>query len=1044
MYPRVHQLSDATVSHLVAERLGSSETAAFLRRIDFMAGMGTGAKDYKSDMSTTFANFEFHRAGIGLLPAAGQGQEGSALYVKSPTSDKPLRSCTCEESRGKVCDHLKALIQGVETFRVAFDGRSWHEVFKESVWYNLGRELFAGSAYPYSAVHLSEVEVEGRRIVRIRDPQGVELVRYLDAGPGRVRLLERIGRTSQDREGIDRAALLDRLDLFQTSAEERQLNRQGVRTNGQVWFESFWYRLAYHAFREYEDDPGGGGVGYFLPAIDRREGDFVLTFRFGAQPPGEEDHDPNAEGANPAKLKIVVPREQVPDVLTLLRQHYPEQKNLQISPVPLQSIFRVSEETEIDMPVRNVIRKLQFKGLMRYFRSTEFKHHRYGRLVYVPSLGVLSELEEAGAERKFRTPRLMRLERCLLASYEEPEIADEPVDDAAPVGGGRGSLEIFKEYDYVEVNTEAFERSWYYLSVRYGFGQQSISLEDILAARRSGLPYLETTQGWIDLNSPHFAELEDLEKAHRVTGEEAPARGLRLSASDLLRFQAAVEKPIKVRGRTNRARLVRRLLELEPSKTFDPPRGLTSTLRPYQIIGVDWLHFLFENRLAGLLCDDMGLGKTHQAMALMVALREQEGIRGKFLVVCPTSVISHWRNKIRDFAPGLHAFVYHGPERDFAEAMRVADVVVTSYGILRNDQLEFGEVTFPLAIFDEIQHIKNRDTLGYEAAQGLGAEVKFGLTGTPIENSLGDLKALFDLILPGYMGTDQHFMERYARTQHEEGVVGTRLDELRRLISPFVLRRLKQSVLDELPEKIEDTRTCDLSEDQVRLYRTAIDTRGAELVNRIKHSAEPLPYIHIFALLNYLKQICDHPALALKTPDDVGKYRSGKWDLFVEILGECLDAGLKVVVFTQYLGMIALMEHHLRKLKVDYVKLTGASVDRGEIIDRFNEVEDCRVFLGSLKAGGTGIDLVGGSVVIHYDRWWNAAREDQATDRVHRIGQKRAVQVFKLVTEGTLEEKIAAIIERKRELMDSVVQEDDPHLAKIFSREELLGLLEQI
>ena len=261
-------------------------------------------------------------------------------------------------------------------------------------------------------------------------------------------------------------------------------------------------------------------------------------------------------------------------------------------------------------------------------------------------------------------------------------------------------------------------------------------------------------------------------------------------------------------------------------------------------------------------------------------------------------------------------------------------------------------------------------------------------------------------------------------------------------MAPFVLRRLKSAVLDELPEKIEDLRTCALSDDQVSLYRDAISGKGAELARRIEESPdEPVPYIHVFALLNLLKQICDHPALALNQLDRADAYTSGKWELFKEILEEALGSGQKVVVFTQYLGMIELMRRHLESAGVGHAILTGATTDRGGVVDRFNRDPGCRVFLGSLKAGGTGIDLVGGSVVIHYDRWWNAAREDQATDRVYRLGQKRAVQVFKLVTEGTLEEKISALIDRKRRMMESVVQEDDPKLAKIFTRDELLEML---
>jgi len=507
---------------------------------------------------------------------------------------------------------------------------------------------------------------------------------------------------------------------------------------------------------------------------------------------------------------------------------------------------------------------------------------------------------------------------------------------------------------------------------------------------------------------------------------------VRFSAGELLRFQALAERPVEAGGDP----LLDRLLHLRPAAPFAPSRGLATPLRPYQAIGVDWLRFLWENRLAGLLCDDMGLGKTLQAMALLVGLVDRGEVSAPCLVACPTTVIPHWRDQMRRHAPGLRPIVYHGGQRKLPLSLRAGDVVVTSYGVLRRDAEALSAIPFAVAVFDEVQQIKNRQTQGWQAASHLIADLKLGLSGTPIENALGDLKTLFDLILPGYLGTDAAFEERFGRPAPTD-----RLRELRRVISPFVLRRLKSSVLDELPEKIEDVRTCALSDDQVKLYRDAIGGKGAELARQLEKADEPLPYIHVFALLSLLKQICDHPALALGHLDRAEEYASGKWDLYHEILGEALGSGQKVVVFSQFLGMIALMERHLETLGVEHVTLTGATVRRGEVVDRFNRDPACRVFLGSLKAGGTGIDLIGGSVVIHYDRWWNAAREDQATDRVYRIGQKRAVQVVKLVTEGTLEEKIAAIIDRKRQMLDSVVEEDDPKLAKIFSREELLEML---
>jgi len=367
-------------------------------------------------------------------------------------------------------------------------------------------------------------------------------------------------------------------------------------------------------------------------------------------------------------------------------------------------------------------------------------------------------------------------------------------------------------------------------------------------------------------------------------------------------------------------------------------------------------------------------------------------------------------------------------------------VILSTYGILRNDVEQFEHIPFALAVFDEIQYLKNTNTKAYESAYRLNSKVKLGLTGTPIENTLWELKALFDLTVPGYLGADKDFHERYVQPIQLDSSSSSR-KSLSRLISPFTLRRLKKTVLDELPDKIEDIRTCRLSDDQVKLYRDAIASRGEGLVNVLKKDGEAVPYMHIFALLNLLKQICNHPAQVNGRADDYEQYRSGKWDLFEEIIFECLDSDQKIVVYSQYLEMIRIIEKFLQGLEVGYVTLTGASGNRGEIISRFNKDPDCRMYVGSLKAGGIGIDLVAASVVIHYDRWWNAAKEDQATDRVHRIGQKRGVQVFKLVTQGTLEEKISVIIDKKRALMDSIVPEDDPNLLKAFSREELIEML---
>jgi len=965
-----------------------------------------------------FVDYEFHRAGIGRAPAAGRGQGDSPIHIPAVGGGKPLRSCTCTTSRRKTCDHLKELSRKVRAFEEHFGRAGWGRCFEKSVWHLLAQVLHEGLAVAVQATRVARLEAEdGSSALVFTSPRGDELARYLEAGPARVRLLERLGKAGD--ELSDRAGVIERLARFQATPEERQLNKRGMVTRRQSWEESFWYRLAYHACREW-----GLEAWRFHPSIDRETGDFRLSA-----------HVDGEEGEGEEFLRLIVPRKRVAAALDLLAKTFPEQKDLAISPVPLRSVFRITQDTELDLEIRDEIQALQASGEGRFFAREELEKFRYGRLVYVPELEILAELEKPGKERRFQTPKKMRLERSQIPSFLEEHrgafeagalVLDEPL---------RG-LEILREVDYLELAGDALERSWFELSARYGVGESEVSLRDLLEAHSQNRQYLETEHGWVDLRAPAFRGLEALVGLPTTEDEET----LRLSAGQILRLSSLATGELRYRKSGGEAAL-RQLLELRPATPFEPPEGLRSELRDYQRLGVDWLRFLWQNGLGGLLADDMGLGKTHQAMALMVCLREQEAVGAPFLVVCPTSVLPHWRDKLRDFAPGLTVAVHHGLDRDLSKALEEADVLVTSYGVLRRDVAELSAARFALVVFDEIQYLKNRDTQGWAAARDLAAEVKLGLTGTPIENSLVELKALFDLVLPGYLGSEEAFNERYAAAEEAPDAGDDRLEELRRVSSPFVLRRTKAAVLDELPERIEDVRTCELSDDQVKLYREAISERGGELLEALRGEGQRLPYIHVFALLNLLKQICDHPALAMGALESAGDYTSGKWDLYRELLAECLESGQKVVVFSQYLGMLELMSRHLEGEGVGYAKLTGSSRNRGEIVDRFNGDPECRVFLGSLKAGGTGIDLVGGSVVIHYDRWWNAAREDQASDRVHRIGQKRAVQIFKLITEGTLEEKIAAIIAKKRQLMTSVITADDPKLSKIFTREELLDLL---
>jgi len=466
-------------------------------------------------------------------------------------------------------------------------------------------------------------------------------------------------------------------------------------------------------------------------------------------------------------------------------------------------------------------------------------------------------------------------------------------------------------------------------------------------------------------------------------------------------------------------------------------------LRTYQKNGYGWLWFLYENGFSGLLCDDMGLGKTHQIMALMTGIIHRMGKTNnniKFLVVCPTTVLSHWKDKVMEYSPLLDPYVYHGTDRLFHEGFEDHTLIITSYGIALRDIEMLADYRFELIVLDEIQAVKNKSTKTYAAVKALESVCTVGLTGTPIENSVMDLKSLFDIVIPGYLLSDSLF-ENHFRCPIEEASDGAAKEKLSRLIQPFVLRRKKEQVLKELPPKIEDIRHCTLTDDQIRFYKDLVDNQGRNLIQKLKDPAQKVPYMHIFAILNYLKQICNHPALLEGEKKDYKKYTSGKWDLFVELLEESLGSGQKVVVFSQYVKMLELIESFLYDSNIEFATIKGHTRKRSEAIKRFNNNPNCMVFTASLRASGLGIDLTGGSVVIHYDRWWNSAREEQATDRVHRIGQRRGVQVFKLITENTLEEKIDKIISRKRRLMESVVKQDDKSVLKHFSREDLIELI---
>ena len=577
-------------------------------------------------------------------------------------------------------------------------------------------------------------------------------------------------------------------------------------------------------------------------------------------------------------------------------------------------------------------------------------------------------------------------------------------------------------------------KGYYATDLAYETEYGMIDVVDIWEGLQNKQSYLFTDAGLIFLNSQRFDWLRQIPKNRFIKG----GRRLVVSTLEWIRLSVFEDLNITDDQTAGAVRCRAMISEMETFQTKELPNieGLKSTLRPYQEKGLQWLWFLYLQGLSGLLCDDMGLGKTHQAMALLAAVKnDMAPARPKVIVICPTSVIYHWEELLNQFLPNLRVHVYYGISRSL-KPFQTSDLLLTSYGTYRSEQKALSQINFNVAIFDELQIAKNASSQTHKAMRKLNATIRVGLSGTPIENRLSELKALFDLILPTYFPSDSQFRDHFVNPIEKHSDIEKK-KLLAKLIQPFLLRRKKSEVLEDLPEKIEEIAYCDLSDDQKELYSSAVYRERDALLHEIEQADQPMPFLHIFALFSRLKQICDHPALIT---EDV-KQQSGKWDLFVELLSEIRDSGQKVVVFSQYLGMLDIIERYLAAENIGFASIRGATRDRKEQLIKFKNDPHCEVFVASLQAAGVGIDLTSASVVIHYDRWWNPARENQATDRVHRIGQKRGVQVFKFVTKNTIEEHIHQIIERKRALTEDLIIYDDQDQIKQLNRNELIEVL---
>ena len=470
------------------------------------------------------------------------------------------------------------------------------------------------------------------------------------------------------------------------------------------------------------------------------------------------------------------------------------------------------------------------------------------------------------------------------------------------------------------------------------------------------------------------------------------------------------------------------------------PPGLITMLRDYQSQGLAWLQFLREYQFNGILADDMGLGKTVQALAHLLVEKESGRMETPALIIAPTSVLSNWRREAQRFTPELRVLVLHGSQRsEYFDKLGEFDLIITSYALLNRDQEIHQQQCYHVFILDEAQAIKNPASKSAQAACSINAHQRLCLTGTPVENHLGELWSLFHFLMPGFLGSQKRFNKLF-RKPIEQQSNHTRQQELQRRLLPFVLRRDKQQVASELPAKTTIICDVELGAAQTKLYETVRSAMSKKVRKLLEQKGLKNSHIEILDALLKLRQVCCDPRL-VKLASAKNVQGSAKLDQLMAMLEQQLEEGRKILLFSQFTSMLSLIEEELAARSIAYTKLTGSTRKRDEVIARFQNGE-VPLFLISLKAGGVGLNLIAADTVIHYDPWWNPAVENQATDRAHRIGQDKPVFVYKMIAQGTVEEKIVQLQEKKQRLADGVYAGDKQQEVTKLTGDDLLALLE--
>ena len=591
-------------------------------------------------------------------------------------------------------------------------------------------------------------------------------------------------------------------------------------------------------------------------------------------------------------------------------------------------------------------------------------------------------------------------------------------------------------------------------------GLDVAELMDILHDYRQKRRYHRLKDGtFLTLQDQQLAALSDLvEHTGLQKSDLQEGKAVRPLAQALYLDELAQEDARLEIARSQNFRALVQKIRQPQTAPVPLPAGLTGTLRGYQVTGFNWLSQLAAQHLGGILADDMGLGKTLQVITLLLAQREQAQQEGRelppSLVVAPTSLVYNWLEEVHRFAPGLQALVIAGSKKERlallqAGLVQQCDLLLTTYNMLKRDIAAYQAQSFHFVILDEAQHIKNPETQNARAVKKLHAAGWFALTGTPIENTLTELWSLFDFLMPGYLGTHRYFKQHYeipiVRERETEGagsenpaVAQRALIDLQRHIRPFILRRLKKDVLTELPDKVETKLLNEMTTKQAKIYKAYFLQSQKEFAQTLKEHGVDGGRMRILAILTRLRQIACDPALFLESWEG----GSGKLDQLDELVTDAIEGGHRLLIFSQFTQLLARIRERFTHLGVSSSYLDGSTPakERLSLVQAFNAGEH-EVFLISLKAGGTGLNLTGADMVVHVDPWWNPAVEDQATDRAYRLGQQRKVQVVQLITKDTVEEKIYQLQAKKKALIDQMIQPGGGGISQL-TEEELRSLFQ--